>query len=56
MKNFSFQMKSCFTYETLLSVPKIMKTAPSPTSENPPIFKGGENGRSKEKKEMESVL
>jgi hypothetical protein len=37
-------------------VPKIVKTAPSPSSENPPAIKSGENGKSREKKEMESVL
>lgn len=38
-----------------LLVPKIVKTAPSPSSEQPPAIKG-ENGKPKELSQMESVL
>lgn len=37
-------------------VPKIVKTAPSPSTEQPPAIKSGENGKSKELSQMESVL
>lgn len=36
----------------IFTVPKIIKTLPSPSSENPPKI----NGKTKESKEMESVL
>jgi hypothetical protein len=39
--------------EILFPVPKIVKTAPSPSTESPPI---NGNGKSKEQKQMESVL
>lgn len=39
-----------------LLVPKIVKTAPSPSSEQPPAIKSGENGKTKEFSQKESVL